>query len=332
MIPDHQSSSTSADPDTAPRITVGVVGAAGYTGLELLRVLTGHDGVRIAYGTSRSMEGQPSPVAGLSFRDPAKVEVGDVDVVFLCVPHGQAVEWVEKLDGGPRIIDLTADHRPGSGRESGAVYGLAEHNGEKVKDAHVVANPGCYPTAALCALLPLFDANLVDPDRLTVVNASSGVTGAGRTPRTDLLFAEVAGNYKAYGEGNRHRHLKEIRATLPDMSILFQPHLLPVPRGILETIVVPVREGVDAGRVRGTFENAYSGSRVVEVLDEGFPDLARVVGTDRLSLGVSDVDLVDPPVVEVVSALDNLGKGAAGQAVQNMNLMFGWNIDRGVRC
>lgn len=323
---------TSSDTGSRDRISAGVVGASGYTGLEVLRVLGGHDGVEVAFASSRSRMGEETPVPGLLYEDPEKTPHRDVDVVFLCVPHGEAAAWAHRLAGGPRVVDLTADHRPGSGREAGAAYGLAELNADQVKEARLVANPGCYPTGVLFALVPLVDAGIVDATRLTVANAASGVTGAGRTPRVDLLFAEVSGNYRAYGEGNRHRHLKEMKATIPDTPLLFQPHLLPVSRGILETITVPVTEGAGAEALRTAWTEAYGRSKAVRVLAEGLPALVDVVGTDRLALGACDVEGIEPPVVTVVAALDNLGKGAAGQAVQNMNLMFGWDIDRGIRC
>ena len=314
------------------RISAGVIGATGYTGLEVLGLLALHDGVELAFASSRSRAGELSPVAGVRYQDPEEIQANEVDVLFLCLPPGEAARWVARLSGGPKIVDLTADHRPGSGREASAVYGLAERNRELIKDARLVANPGCYPTGVLCALTPLTDAGIVDQSRLTVVNAASGVTGAGRTPKTHLLFSEVSGDYRAYGEGNRHRHLREMRALLPEMSLLFQPHLLPVSRGILETIIVPVEEGVRAERLKEVWREAYNGSAVIEVLGDGLPGLSPVVGTDRLSLGACDVEAVSPSVVTVVVALDNLGKGAAGQAIQNMNLMYGWDIDRGIRC
>ena len=314
------------------RISAGVIGATGYTGLEVLGLLALHDGVELAFASSRSRAGELSPVAGVRYQDPEEIQANEVDVLFLCLPPGEAARWVARLSGGPKIVDLTADHRPGSGREASAVYGFAERNRELIKDARLVANPGCYPTGVLCALTPLTDAGIVDQSRLTVVNAASGVTGAGRTPKTHLLFAEVSGDYRAYGEGNRHRHLREMRALLPEMSLLFQPHLIPVSRGILETIIVPVEEGVRAERLKEVWREAYNGSAVIEVLGDGLPGLSPVVGTDRLSLGACDVEAVSPSVVTVVVALDNLGKGAAGQAIQNMNLMYGWDIDRGIRC
>ncbi len=324
-------------PDHAPRapnvpLTVGVLGGTGYTGQELLRLLAAQPGVEVRFATSRSEAGARSPIPGLAFVHPDEAPSDEVDFLFLCLPHGEAAAWVVGYRGRARIVDLTADHRPGSGREAGWVYGLAERNGGVIAGAERVANPGCYPTGVLLALLPLHEAGLVDDERLTVVDAASGVTGAGRTPRADLLFAEVAGNYRAYGEGNEHRHLKEIRSLLPERSILFQPHLLPVPRGILETITVPVRAGVTPTEIRKAWEAAYRGSAVVRVLEDGLPDLAGVVGTDRVDLGVCPVARVTPSVVTVVAAFDNLGKGAAGQALQNMNLMAGLPVDRGLRC
>ena len=318
-------------PATAP-LRVGVFGGTGYTGDELLRLLAGQEHVKVGFATSRSSAGELSRIPGLTFVHPDEAPTSEVDLVFLCLPHGDAATWVEGFQGDLPVVDLTADHRPGSGREAGWVYGLAERNAEEVKRASRVANPGCYPTGVLLGLLPLRDAGIVDEGRLTVVDAASGVTGAGRTPRADLLFAEVSGNFRAYGEGNEHRHLREMRSLLPERSLLFQPHLLPVARGILETITVPVKEGVGAEELRRAWREAYAGSAIVEVLDAGLPDLARVVHTDRLSLGASEVARVAPSVVTAVAAFDNLGKGAAGQAVQNMNLMQGWPMDRGLRC
>ncbi len=311
---------------------VGVVGGSGYTGRELLRLLARRDDIEVAFATSRSLSGKPSPVPGVEYSAPDEGRAREADVVFLCLPHGTAAPWVERLRGGPRIIDLTADHRPGSGREDGAVYGMAELAREEVQDADLVANPGCYPTGAILSLLPLYASGLVDESRLTTVNAASGVTGAGRSPKPHLLFAEVSGNFRAYGEGNRHRHLREMNALLEGLPLLFQPHLLPVTRGILETIVVPTRRGVGPDEVREAWRMRYGSDTAVRVLDEGLPDLSQVVETDLLLLGVSEVEGISPPVVTVVAALDNLGKGAAGQALQNLNALMGWSMTRGIRC
>lgn len=316
-------------------LSVGVLGASGYTGRELLRILAGHGGVRVRFATSDSEAGGPSGVPGLALvpHEEAAPTAEALDFLFLCLPHGEAAPWVERLRGsGVRVVDLTADHRPGSGRESGVVYGLPELSADEIAAAAVVANPGCYPTGVLLSLVPLCRVGLLDASRAVIVNAASGVTGAGRSPRRELLFGEVFGDYRAYGLGNGHRHLLEMRATLPGLELLFVPHLLPVARGILETIVVPTAAGVLAEDLREAWRSAYGSSPAVRVLDGGAPSLAAVVGTDLLALGAADNQGLGAPAVTVVAALDNLGKGAAGQAVQNMNLMAGFEPGRGLRC
>lgn len=310
---------------------VGVVGASGYTGRELLALLGAHPDVSVRFATSRGLAGQETGIPGLAFSDPASSPTDEADVVFLCLPHGEAKEWMASRPTLPaRVVDLTADHRPGSGAEDGWVFGMPELLPDAVASASRVANPGCYPTGVILSLDPLRREGLLDVDRPVIVNAASGVTGAGRTPRTDLLFAEVYGDFRAYGVGNVHRHLREMRGILEGVPLIFTPHLLPVPRGILETIAVPVRPGVDAARVRDVWEAAFGGSRVVRRVG-GVPSLAGVVGTDRLDLAVVDNE-GHPGTLTVMAALDNLGKGAAGQAVQNMNLMLGLPSERGVRC
>lgn len=310
---------------------VGVVGASGYTGRELLVLLGSHPEVSLRFATSRGLDGQETGVPGLAFSDPATAPLDEVEVVFLCLPHGEAREWMAAHPAlSARVVDLTADHRPGSGAEEGWVFGMPELWPDVVATTTRVANPGCYPTGVILSLDPLRRAGLLDHQRPVIVNAASGVTGAGRTPRTDLLFAEVYGDFRAYGVGNVHRHLREMKGVLPGVPLLFTPHLLPVPRGILETMALPVSPGVDAARVRQAWQEAFGSSRVVRVLD-GVPSLAGVVGTDRLHLAVVDNEGL-PGTLTVMAALDNLGKGAAGQAVQNMNLMLGFPSERGVRC
>lgn len=311
---------------------VGVVGGTGYTGMEVLRVLARHDGVRVAFATSESQSGAPSSLPGLTLVASDAAPLDEVDVVFLCLPHGAAVPWAERaLAAGKRVVDLTADHRPGSGRDADAVYGMADLESEKVRCARLVANPGCYPTGVLLALHPLVERGMLRNGVPVVVNAASGVTGAGRTPKRELLFAEVAGDYRAYSTGNAHRHLLEMRAGLPGVPLLFQPHLLPLARGILETIYLPVGPGVDAAAIRAAWAEAYPGAATIRVT-EGVPRLADVVDTDSLVLGASDNAGLDGEIVSAMVVLDNLGKGAAGQAVQNMNLMLGFEPERGLRC
>jgi N-acetyl-gamma-glutamyl-phosphate reductase len=315
------------------KVTTGVLGGSGYTGREVLKVLAGHPGVDVRFATSDSEAGRPSGVPGLPLSPLASANPDEVDVLFLCLPHGESVPWVQRLGGSrTRVVDLTADHRPGSGREAGTVYGLPELTPDAVRGASVVANPGCYPTGVILSLVPLCRAGMLDSSRPVIVNAASGVTGAGRTPKREFLFAEVFGDYRAYGLGNEHRHLLEMRATLPGVDILFVPHLLPLARGILETISVTVPEGVSAEDVRQAWEAAYAGSPAVRILDQGAPALADVVDTDLLALGAIDNKGLKSTVVTVVAALDNLGKGAAGQAVQNMNLMVGFEPGTGLRC
>jgi N-acetyl-gamma-glutamyl-phosphate reductase len=262
----------------------------------------------------------------------ADAPLDQVEVVFLCLPHGEAAAWVDRQRGqSPRVVDLTADHRPGSGREKGAVYGFPEINPAEVATARLIANPGCYPTGVILSLLPLDRAGLVDRARPIMVSAASGVTGAGRAPKRELLFGEVFGDYRPYGLGNEHRHLKEMRATLPELQLLFVPHLLPVARGILETIALPVKAGVTAARIKEIWRKTYGECGAVRVTDEA-PALAHVADTDVLELSAFDNAQLAAPTVTVVAALDNLGKGAAGQAVQNMNLMLGFDAARGIRC
>lgn len=312
-------------------LPVGVLGATGYTGLEVLRVLRDHDGVRVRFASSEGRAGEEAGLPGVTLVSADEAPFGEVGLVFLCLPHGEAAEWAQRaLSSGARVVDLTADHRPGSGREGGAVYGMADLAGADVREARLVANPGCYATGVQLALHPLLKGRLLDEGRTMVVSAASGVTGAGRTPKRDLLFAEVAGDFRAYATGNGHRHLLEMRAGLPGLDLLFQPHLLPVPRGILETIYAPVRRGVDAAAVRAAWGEAYRGAETIRVVD-GVPALRDVVGTDLLALGAADNAGLGTPVVTVVAALDNLGKGAAGQAVHNMNLMLGFEPARGLR-
>lgn len=313
------------------QVRVGVLGATGYTGQELLRILQRHPAVSVMFATSEGDAGTPVPGFPLRYVTAEEAPLADPDVVFLCLPHGAAGAFADRaVTAGTRVVDLTADHRPGSGREDRAVYGLADRSGAAVKGARLVANPGCYPTGVLLALLPLVEAGLLEAERPVVVNAASGVTGAGRSPKRALLYAEIHGDYRAYSLGNEHRHLNEMRALLPGVPLVFQPHLLPVPRGILETIYAPVAGHHDAADLRAAWHRTYADAPTVRVLDEGVPALRDVVGTDVLVLGVADNHRV-PGVATIVAALDNLGKGAAGQAVHNMNLMFGLPPTAGLR-
>lgn len=305
-------------------LRAGVIGGTGYTGQELVRLLRGHPRLELAFATSEAEAGQSVPGNGLRYVHAEAAPLEGVDVVFSCLPTGESGAWALRAAGaGVAAIDLSADLREGEG---GAVYGLPELWREEIRGVRLVANPGCYPTGILVGLAPLLRAGLVDRDRCVIVNAASGVTGAGRSARRDLLFGEVAEDYRAYGVGNRHRHVPEIAAGLERMAgptdFVFTPHLLPIRRGILETIYVPVPAGVDARALAAVAGEAYAGEPFVAVWD-WLPSVRDVAGCNSVALGFADVRGVARPLVLLVVAFDNLLKGAAGQALQNANLMLG---------
>lgn len=307
-------------------IPVGVLGASGYAGRELCSLLMQHPRFNLAFATAKDQRGEGMAAGSrrVEFVDGATVDLSSAALIFSALPHGTSGEWVGRATtAGARVVDLSADLRPGNGT-TGIPYGLPELDRAGIAAATVVANPGCYPTAILLALAPLIRQGLVAPGAQIVVNASSGVTGAGNSPRRDMLFAEVSGDYRAYGVGNCHRHLAEMRASIAaiggDASLLFTPHLLPVARGILATVAVPlVRELANPLQ---PFLDAYADEPLIEVVAEP-PALRDVVhrGVARIS-AVAPAGL-DKPTLLVFSAIDNLLKGAAGQALQNANIMFG---------
>jgi N-acetyl-gamma-glutamyl-phosphate reductase len=321
------------------KIPVGVLGASGYAGRELCALVAGPPGVELAFAAARERRGERTRIAGrdVTFLATEEAPLGDAALVFSALPHGASAEWVGKArDAGAKVVDLSADLRPGSealagSAGDGAPYGLPELAREAVRGASVVANPGCYPTATLLALLPLLARGLVAPGGTVVVNAASGVTGAGFTPRHDLLFAEVAEDYRAYGVGNTHRHLQEMRAVVAGFGagadLVFTPHLLPVARGILATIVVPVREHV--AEPLALWREHYAGEPFVEVADEA-PALRDVVRRNVARIHVTHAQGTRQPTLVVIAAIDNLVKGAAGQAVQNANLLLGLDETAGL--
>jgi N-acetyl-gamma-glutamyl-phosphate reductase len=321
---------------------IGILGAGGYTGRELARLLARHPLARIAWATSESDAGKPLGDVIPGVDGPALVKADDadlagVDCVVSCLPHGDSARWMERVRAaGVRGIDLSADLRvpdaatPEWARD--AVYGLPELHRERIAGAELVANPGCYPTAAIVALAPLLRRGLIAGP--VIINAASGVTGAGRSPKRELLFAEIAEGFSAYAVGNVHRHLAEMRAQAHGLAngaapeLVFTPHLLPVKRGILETIYVTLARPVE--NARELWVDDYAGEPFVRVMDGRMPALADVVGSNRVAVGVTPIQNVSVPMLTIVSAIDNLLKGAAGQAVQNLNLMFGWNETEGL--
>jgi N-acetyl-gamma-glutamyl-phosphate reductase len=314
------------------RVPVGVWGASGYVGQELLRLLAHHPGAVIAFATSETAAGGELEGVPLVRLDDAPL--ARVEIVLSALPHGVSGRYVQEARAaGKRAVDLSSDFR----LSPEAVYGLTEVTRPQLAAAELVANPGCYPTAALLALLPLAREGLIDQSREVVIDAASGVTGAGRAAKRELLFGEVAEDFRAYAAGNAHRHLPELRATLARESgftgdLVFTPHLLPVKRGILETIHVPLTRLLDQATAEGIYETVYAAEPCVRVLHDALPSLKDVVYRNRVALGVASVANVRRPRLTIIAAIDNLVKGAAGQAIQNMNVMLGLPETAGLTC
>ncbi len=322
---------------------VGILGASGYTGRELVRLIRQHPQLDLVFAAAASRAGETVRVAGVPVTFDAADEgrLADVALVFSALPHGASGEWVAKAHArGTKVVDLSTDLRPGNHRPDAlagldAPYGMPELGSATraaVRAAAVVANPGCYPTATLLALAPLLRVGLVAPDATIVVDAASGVSGAGNAPRADLLYGEVAEDFRAYGTGNTHRHLQEMSATVATLGggaeLLFTPHLLPVARGILATITVPL--AAPLADAMAPYRDAYALEPFVE-LAEGPPTLRDVQHRNVVRLFAQSAAHLRRPTLSVFAAIDNLVKGAAGQAVQNANLMLGLDETAGLR-
>lgn len=327
-------------------IKVGIVGGTGYTGVELLRLLAQHPEVELGAITSRKEAGMPVSDmfpslrgrVSLKFVEPATADLPSCDVVFFATPNGIAMQDTPALlKAGVRVIDLAADFRIKDvalwekwyGMQhacpeliEGAVYGLPELNRGKIKGARLIANPGCYPTAAQLGFLPLVEAGLADLS-LLVADCKSGVSGAGRKAEVHTLFSEASDNFRAYAVGG-HRHLPEIRQGLELMAgkavnLTFVPHLTPLIRGIHATLYVRVESDVD---LQGLYEKRFANECFVDVLPAGaHPETRSVRGSNLCRIAVHRPQ--GGNVAVVLSVIDNLTKGAAGQAVQNMNILFG---------
>ena len=340
-------------------ITAGIVGATGYTGVELLRLLAGHSRVAVTRVTSRELAGVPVAehfpnLRGrfdLAFSAPDFAALGGCDVVFYATPHAVAMHSAaEVLAGGAKVIDLSADFRirdidrwerwygvrhasPELVLE--AVYGLPEVNREAIRGARLVAVPGCYPTAVQLALLPLLENRLIDPGRI-IADAKSGVSGAGRKAAAEYLLCETSESISAYAVSG-HRHHPEIvqgleRANGGDpVGLTFVPHLTPMIRGILATCYAPVRDpdACDSARLQSVFERRYASEPFVEVLPPGaLPATREVRGSNVCELSVNYLE--EQSMAIVLAAEDNLVKGAAGQAIQCMNVLFEWDESEGL--
>ena len=339
---------------TGKTIKVGIVGGTGYTGVELLRLLAQHPHSELRAITSRKEAGMAVAEmfpnlrghVDLKFSEPATAGLEKCDVVFFATPNGVAMQEARALvDAGVRIIDLAADFRirdvavweqwykmkhacPELVAE--AVYALPEVNREQIRKARVIANPGCYPTAVQLGFLPLIEAGCVDLNHL-IADAKSGVSGAGRKAETHILHAEAADNFKAYGVGG-HRHHPEIsqglaRAAGRDVNLVFVPHLTPMIRGIHATLYAQLTKEVD---LQALYEKRYAEETFVDVMPAGsHPETRSVRGANHCRIAVHRPQ--GGNTVVVLSVIDNLVKGAAGQAVQNMNLMFGLAEDAGLK-
>jgi N-acetyl-gamma-glutamyl-phosphate reductase len=335
-------------------IRVGVYGATGYTGYELVKVLWGHPEVELEFATSERMAGKrladvfPCHDQTLLVSS-AEAPVKEADAVFLCLPHGESMARVKDIhDGQLRIVDLSADfrlrtaesYREWYGTEhtvpdllAGAVYGLPEIHRERIRDAVLVANPGCYPTSVILGLAPLVREGLLHSPRV-IADSKSGASGAGRTPSQKILFVEVNENVLPYNIGHVHRHVGEMEQELSAMAnqevdVIFSPHLMPLNVGIVSTLYVEVDPELDENMVRQAYQEAYAEEPFVRVLEKGaMAHLKYVVGTNDCAISIHRVD--DRGNYIIVSAIDNLIKGASGQAVQNLNVMFGWDETLGL--
>lgn len=340
------------------KIKVGIVGGTGYTGVELLRLLALHPQVELTAITSRGDAGLPVAdmfpslrgYVDLAFSDPATANLSACDVVFFATPHGVAMAQTPTLlAAGVKVIDLAADFRlqdtalfehwykmPHSCADilKDAVYGIPELNREKIKNAKVIGNPGCYPTTVLLGLAPLLENGFIDFSAPIIADAKSGVSGAGRKAEVATLFAEASDNMKAYGVAG-HRHHPEIQAQLSllakqKVDFIFTPHLVPMIRGMLSTVYVKLSKAGLQANIHGVFEACYQTEQFVDVLPAGsFPETRSVRGANHLRIALHKQ--ADSDYLTIIVVQDNLVKGAAGQAVQNMNIMFGFAENAGLQ-
>ena len=358
------------------RINTAILGASGYTGAELLRLLQHHPVFHVVALTGETQAGKPVEAVYPHLRNlglpalvkHAEVDFSNIELVFCCLPHGTTQTIIAALPEHVKIVDLSADFRLQSGNDYAewyghthqalelqktAIYGITEFARDAVKTARLVANPGCYPTCSLLPLIPLIEKEMIAHDHI-VITAMSGISGAGRSAKQEMLFTELDGGVSAYGIG-RHRHVAEMEQELtkaaqqaprsrdgrgePErdsanegvwgdrphhseaaLKISFTPHLVPMSRGMLATIRVMATAGVTADSMRATLTTRYAGEPFVTVLPSGAPSTHQVRGTNQCVMSVHAGRLANEVII--VSAIDNLVKGASGQALQNANIMF----------
>ncbi|EFJ17635.1 hypothetical protein SELMODRAFT_268455 [Selaginella moellendorffii] len=338
------------------RIPVGVLGASGYTGSEVIRLLATHPFFNVKLMTADRKAGQslatvfPHLVISQSLPDMVAVKdanFSDVEAVFCCLPHGTTQEIIAALPKRLKVVDLSADFRLADIKEyeewyggphrapelqETAVYGLTEIHREEIKQARLVANPGCYPTSVQIPLVPLLKSQLIEPDDI-IIDAKSGVSGAGRSAKEANLYTEVAEGLHAYGV-TRHRHVPEIEQGLAQaagskLKVSFTPHLMPMSRGMQSTIYVKLKAGVSARDLRKHLVETYQSEEFVKVLGEGIvPHTRHARGSNYCFINVFE-DRISARAI-IISVIDNLVKGASGQAVQNLNLMMGFPESTGL--
>jgi N-acetyl-gamma-glutamyl-phosphate reductase len=337
-------------------VKVAIFGASGYTGQELARILLSHPQTELVALTSRRFAGMPvaeifpalSGLTSLKYQNATPKEIAAAsDVVFLALPHGVSMDIAPVfIQAGKKVIDLSADYRlrdlatyekwyakhSSAGILKDAVYGIPELYRQEIKKTKLVANPGCYPTSIILGLAPALKNKLLDTSTI-IADSASGVSGAGREPQTDSLFCEVEGGFKAYKVG-KHRHTPEIEQELNSLAgekfaISFTPHLLPVKRGILSTIYASLKKEITLPELHSLYSSFYAAEKFVRLCPAGaYPNISSVCGSNYCDIGLA----LDPRTKRVIimAAIDNLIKGAAGQAVQNMNIICGFEEEAGL--
>ena len=334
-------------------VNIAILGASGYTGAESIRLMKNNSNYNIVNITADRKAGNNISEIYPHFRGldlPKLIKIEDldfskIDAVLSCLPHGKTQNILSLIPNHIKICDLSADFRFSNPNtyekvyekkhdainlQKEAIYGLTEINRKKIKNARLIANPGCYPTSALLPLLPLVNNNLISFENI-IIDSKSGVSGAGRTLKDNLLFGEVSDGFSAYGLVN-HRHRFEIQTQLnnmndSDIKVVFTPHLLPIKRGILSTIYVDIKESYNINDVKDCLKNTYLNEEFVSFIDS-IPSTHEVRGTNMCKIGVAYDEITNKAII--ISVIDNLVKGAAGQAIQNLNLIMGFNESEGL--
>ncbi len=338
-------------------IKAAIFGASGYTGQELTRILSVHPEIELVAVTSRRFAGKPvaevfpslQGFTALRYQNSTPAQISSIcDIVFLALPHGVSMGIApEFIKAGKKVIDLSADYRLRDLKAyetwyakhvsakllKDAVYGIPELYRKEIKKAKLIANPGCYPTSIILGLAPALKNNLLDVSTI-IADSASGVSGAGREPLIGSLFCEVDGGFKAYKVG-KHRHLPEIEQELnvlagKKFAVSFTPHLLPVKRGILSTIYAKMKKKISLSEVHSLYGSFYEAEKFVRICPEGiYPNISSVCGSNYCNIGLA-IDVRTKNII-IMAAIDNLIKGAAGQAVQNMNIICNFDEDAGLQ-